>query len=241
MKIDELIKLVSILREKCPWDNNQTLESLKNNVIEEAYEIAEAIEDNNTSAIKEEIGDILFLGLFLVKVLEEEKGVSADSLISTAVKKYKKKHPHVFKTEHLPDQDAVLRYWQRSKVDMFNGIPKTLPALLAAKVIQERAAKVGFDWHSYKGPLKKVDEEIQEVKMSIGSKNLFEEFGDLLFACVNLARHLQLDPEDALRYANKKFVRRFKKIENELKKRGANIEDTSLEEMNRIWDELKRK
>ena len=241
MKFDDLIKLVRTLRKKCPWDRKQTLKSLKNNLIEEAYELIEAIEDDNSDAIKEEIGDILFLGIFLAKILEDEKGISFNKIISATVEKYKSKHPHVFKNINLKDQEAVLKFWQRSKKDIFNGIPKTLSALIAARVIQERASKLGFDWDSHKGPLKKVDEEIREIKRSINSKMVFEEFGDLLFACVNLARHLKLDPEDALRYANKKFVKRFKKIRDVLKKRGKDIEDSNLEEMDKIWEEAKEK
>lgn len=239
MKINDLIQLVKTLRMNCPWDRKQTLKSIKNKVVEEAHEVAEAIEDDDAAEIQEEIGDILFLALFLTIVLEEEKGISVDALISRTVRKYKRKHPHVFKTAHLPDPESVLQYWQKSKKDVFDGIPKTLPALLAAQIIQERAATLGFDWNSYQGPLKKVNEEIREVKKSIKSQKVDEEVGDLLFACVNLARHLQLNPEETLKRANKKFVKRFKKIERELKKRGKNIEEASLEEMDRIWDEIK--
>jgi len=240
MTINELIELVNTLRKKCPWDRKQTLTSLKNNLVEEAYELVAAIEENDRHAIKEEIGDILFLGMFLAKVLEEEKGVHFDEVISAIITKYRDKHPHVFKNMALPDQKEVLKFWQQSKKDIFEGIPITLPALLAAKVIQERASKVGFDWDSHKGPMRKVTEEVREIEKSIGSKKVFEEFGDLLFSCVNLARHLAIDPEDALRYANKKFVKRFRKVKNELKRRGKNLEDAGLEEMDKIWDEIKK-
>ncbi len=167
MKIDELVKLVVILRKKCPWDRQQTLKSLKNNLVEETYELVEAIEADNSMAIKEEIGDILFLGIFLARVLEEEKGFSLKKLLGQTIKKYKHKHPHVFKKKQLSSPEAVLRFWNRNKKDTFRGIPKTLPALLAAKIIQERAAKLGFDWNSHHGPLKKIDEEIRELKQSI--------------------------------------------------------------------------
>jgi tetrapyrrole methylase family protein/MazG family protein len=239
MKINDLIRLAKTLRTKCPWDRKQTLKSIKNKVIEEAHEVAAAIEDDDVLKIQEEIGDILFLALFLTIVFEEEKGIRADALISRAVKKYTDKHPHVFKTMHLPDSESVLQYWHKSKKDVFGGIPQSMPALLAAQIIQERAAKLGFDWDSYRGPLKKVDEEIDEVKKSITSEKSYEEFGDLLFACVNLARHIRIDPEEALKSANKKFVTRFKKIEKELKKRGKQVGEASLEEMDTIWDEIK--
>ncbi|MBA7525186.1 Nucleoside triphosphate pyrophosphohydrolase [subsurface metagenome] len=241
MKIYDLIKLVETLRKECPWDREQTLDSLKNNVIEESYELIEAIEDNDVSSIKEEIGDILFLGFFLAKIFEEEKDIGFDELILSTVKKYKDKHPHVFKEENFSDQDAVLRFWQKTKKDIFAGISKVLPALLAAKIIQERASKLGFDWETHKGPLEKINEEIKEIEKSSKTEDVFEEFGDLLFACVNLARHLSVDPEDALRYANKKFVKRFRKVMEELKKRGKDIEATDLEEMDKIWDEIKKR
>ncbi|MCK4251433.1 nucleoside triphosphate pyrophosphohydrolase [candidate division WOR-3 bacterium] len=241
MKIYDLIKLVETLRKECPWDREQTLDSLKNNVIEESYELIEAIEDNDVSSIKEEIGDILFLGFFLAKIFEEEKDIGFDELILSTVKKYKDKHPHVFKEENFPDQDAVLRFWQKTKKDIFAGISKVLPALLAAKIIQERASKLGFDWETHKGPLEKINEEIKEIEKSSKTEDVFEEVGDLLFACVNLARHLSVDPEDALRYANKKFVKRFRKVMEELKKRGKDIEVTDLEEMDKIWDEIKKR
>jgi MazG family protein len=240
MKIDALLDLVKTLREKCPWDRRQTLASLKNNLVEETYEVVEAIEKDDPSAIKEELGDIIFLGFFLATILEDEKGVKFDDLISTTVKKYKNKHPHVFKDAKLPDEEAVLKFWMAGKTDIFQGIPKTLPALLAAKTIQERAQKLGFDWNSHQGPLEKINEEIQEVKSSINSKEVFEEVGDLLFACVNLARKLNVAPEDALRFANKKFIQRFRKVKSGLQARGKNIEDASLKEMDKMWDEIKR-
>ena len=239
MKIHDLIELVKLLRNKCPWDRNQTLESIKNNVIEESYELVEAIEKGDTAAIKEEIGDFLFLSFFLAMIFQEEKNIDLDELVTSTVTKYQEKHPHVFKKDELKDQDEVLKFWQQSKKDIFSGISKALPALLAAKIIQERASKVGFDWASHEGPLEKVTEEIGELSASIGSEDTLEEFGDLLFACVNLARHLSIDPEDALRYANTKFVNRFRKIKREVETRGKTLEDVSLEEMDRIWDEIK--
>lgn len=240
MKIQDLIELVKALRSGCPWDRAQTLGSIKNNVIEESYELVEAIEKGDTDGIREEIGDFLFLGFFLARVFQDEKNVDLDELIGSTVAKYREKHPHVFKQKKLKDQDEVLKFWQQSKKDMFSGISKTLPALLAAKIIQERASKVGFDWASHEGPLDKVTEELKEVETSIDTKKVFEEIGDLLFACVNLARHLNIDPEDALRFANTKFVDRFRKIKVELESKGKKIEDVSLEEMDRIWDEVKQ-
>ncbi len=240
MKIDSLIELVQILRKKCPWDRVQTIKSLKNNLIEEAYEFVEAVEENNPAALKEEAGDILFLIIFLIAIMEENGITDFENLLSCTIRKYKEKHPHVFKDKKLKDRDAVIEFWNRAKPDPFKGIPKTLPALSAARIIQERAARLGFDWRSADGPVSKIKEEIEELIASRTDSEAFEEFGDLLFACVNLARHLKIDPEDALRYANKKFVVRFKNVLEELKKMGKDVEKTDLEEMDMIWNQKKQ-
>jgi len=202
--------------------------------------LIEAIDQKEKSSIKEEIGDILFLGIFLALVFEQEKGISFDRLITATVKKYRDKHPHVYEAKRLKTSDEVLQYWQKSKNDIFEGIPLTLPALLAAKIIQERTAKTGFDWDSYRGPLKKVIEELHEIRSATNKKKIFEELGDLLFACVNLARHLQVDPEDALRFANKKFVRRFRVVKSRIEKKGKQLHEAGLKEMDSIWNQVKR-
>jgi len=239
--INALIELISALRVQCPWDSKQTLRSLKNKIIEESYELVDAIEKDDPGAIKEEIGDVLFLALFFARIYHDEKGVDPATLISTTVKKYRDKHPHVFKDRDLPDQNAVLRYWHENKEDMFSGLPITLPALLSAKTIQERVSKVGFDWDSHQGPLEKVKEELAEIEREKEKEAVIEEFGDLLFACVNLARHLSVDPEDALRAANSKFIGRFRRVQDELKKRGSSLGKASLQEMDAIWDEIKHR
>jgi MazG family protein len=235
----DLTKLVQILREKCPWDKKQTLDSLKGKIIEEAYELVDAIEHDDLGGITEEIGDLVFLALFLVRILEEQGRASLDGIITSTVEKYKTKHPHVFADKELKDEQAVLRFWHKSKEDVFAGIPTILPALLAAKVIQERASKLGFDWASQAGPMEKIKEEVRELEGSSISQQS-EEMGDLLFSCANLARHYGIDPEDALRQANKKFVRRFRDILKELKRQGKDIDSVGLEEMDKIWDDIKR-
>ncbi|UCD19091.1 MAG: nucleoside triphosphate pyrophosphohydrolase [candidate division WOR-3 bacterium] len=239
MKLDELIDLVKTLREKCPWDRAQTIDTLKNKVIEESYELVDAISENRTEAIVEEIGDVLFLSLFLARILEEEGRTKLDVLINSALEKYRKKHPHVFESKDLKDAHEVLEFWHKSKGDIFAGIPEILPALLAAKVIQERAARVGFDWDTRSGPLEKVREEVGELEKSEEAAR-GEELGDLLFACVNLARHMGVDPEEALRSANRKFVRRFRKVLEVLKKQGKDLDKAGLVEMDAIWDGLKK-
>lgn len=236
----DLVELVKTLREKCPWDRIQTLDSLKSKVIEESYELVEAIEEDKLDAMVEELGDIIFLSLFLIKILEEREQANLDGIITSTIHKYKSKHPHVFADKELKDEKEVLQFWHKSKKDIFAGIPIILPALLAAKVIQERAARLGFDWESHAGPLEKIKEEVGELEDNSDDKQS-EEMGDLLFACVNLARHLNIDPEEALRQANKKFVRRFREVVRRLQEDGKDIEHVSLEEMDKIWDDIKKK
>ena len=239
--IEDLLKLIDTLRARCPWDREQTVVSLKNKVIEEAYELLEAIETNDEKAIKEEIGDLLFLCFFYVRMLKDERHIELDEILRDVIHKYKTKHPHVFQDEQFNTQDEVLAFWHRSKDDIFRGIALSLPALMAAQIIQERARNLGFDWASVRGPMEKVKEEMREVENSTNADDVFEEFGDLLFACVNLGRHLSVESEDALRGANKKFVRRFRALLDELQKQGTDISKLSLEEMDRIWDTIKER
>jgi MazG family protein len=239
--IQELLKLVDTLRTRCPWDRGQTIASLKNKVIEEAYELLEAIETNDEKAIREEIGDLIFLCFFYVRMLKDEKHIELDDILRDVIRKYKTKHPHVYQEEQFKTQDEVLAFWHRSKDDIFRGIALSLPALMAAQIIQERARTLGFDWASVQGPMDKVKEEVREVENSKDKDDVFEEFGDLLFACVNLGRHLAVEPEDALRRANKKFVRRFRALLDELQKQNKDINKLSLEEMDQIWDAIKER
>lgn len=239
MKIDELIKVVRTLRKKCPWDRRQTLRSMRSNLIEEAYETVDAIEKGDKDGLREEVGDFLFLGIFLTELLAAEKGISLPALVRSTVDKYRRKHPHVYAQKKLRTADDVLRYWQRSKKDIFAGIPAALPALIAARLIQERAARLGFDWDSHRGPMRKVAEELRELKGVLKTRRAKEEYGDLLFACVNLARHIGVDPQDALRRASQKFIRRFRRVERELIKRGKKPQDATLREMDLIWNRIK--
>jgi MazG family protein len=213
---------------------------MRSNLIEEAYETADAIEKADPEKIREEVGDILFLGIFLAELLAAEKGIRFRDLIRSTVTKYQSKHPHVYGRRKLRTADDVVRYWQRQKKDVFAGIPSALPALMSARLVQERASRLGFDWESHRGPLRKVSEELGELKACLKSRRVREEYGDLLFACVNLARHIGCDPEDALRRANRKFIRRFRRVERELAKRGKKPQETTLREMDRIWNRIKK-
>lgn len=234
----KLLTLVSTLRKKCPWDKKQSLHTMKNNIIEEAYEVVSAIEKKNLSSIKEEIGDFLFLGIFLSQLLKE-KGIPLNELISATIEKYRVKHPHVFKTKKFKNTKEIVKFWHSSKKDIFQGIPYSLPALFAAQLIQERASRVGFDWNNAEGPLKKIEEEVSELKKAKGRKKLKEEMGDLLFSCVNLARHLNLNPEEILRHANKKFVKRFRKMQKNLKSEGKKFASLTIEDLDKVWEQVK--
>lgn len=235
-----LVRLVKQLRADCPWDRRQTLRSMRNNLIEEAYELVTAIESGQTDDIVEEAGDFLFLGFFIAQLLADERKVSLDRLVRTTVAKYRRQHPHVFGKRSMRTAEEVLDYWQRRKRDAFAGIAPSLPALFAARLIQERAARFGFDWPDEKGPRRKVAEEVRELARARGPRYRREELGDLLFACVNLARHLRIDPEEALRGANRKFVTRFRRVLRQLQREGKSPERARLADMDRIWNQLKR-
>ncbi|MEO0162739.1 MAG: nucleoside triphosphate pyrophosphohydrolase [candidate division WOR-3 bacterium] len=234
----KLFQLVKTLRRKCPWDRRQTLATIKNNVIEEAYEVLAAIEKQDRTALKEEIGDLLFLGFFLCSLMEK-KGITPTEIIQDTITKYKLKHPHVFRSRKFRNTEEIVKFWHSSKKDIFEGIPESLPALMAAKLIQERAARVGFDWADAQGPLQKLVEEIKELEKAGSRRERVDELGDLLFSCVNLARHLKIDPEDALRKANRKFVNRFRTMQRKLIKTRLASSSVTLEEMDKIWNEVK--
>ncbi|MCX7995335.1 MAG: nucleoside triphosphate pyrophosphohydrolase [candidate division WOR-3 bacterium] len=238
--VRELIRLVKTLRKKCPWDRKQTLSTMRSNVIEEAYEVVDAIERKDLSAIREEIGDLLFLGFFLVQLLED-RGIKLKEIVESTVNKYRSKHPHVYKSKKIGSAEEVIRFWHSSKKDVFEGIPYILPALTAARLIQERAAKLGFDWQDKRGPFKKLIEEIDELKNTTSRRGIEEEIGDILFSCVNLARHLKVEPEEALRKANKKFVDRFRKMQKEIVAEKKELNVLSIEEMDRVWNRIKNK
>lgn len=237
--ISGLIKLIRTLRRKCPWDRKQTLNTMKSNIIEEAYEVVDAIEKNDIDSMKEEVGDLLFLGFFLSQLLEN-KGISLKEIVLDTIRKYKTKHPHVFKSKRFKNTKEIIKFWHSSKKDIFQGIPFSLPALLAARLIQERAARVGFDWSDAKGPMRKLIEEIKELEKTCSKNGIKEEIGDILFSCVNLARHLKIDPEEALRQANKKFVKRFRLMQKKLKRENKDLSSMNLEEMDRVWDKIKK-
>ena len=251
---DDLVKIITVLRapDGCPWDREQTHESIKKNFIEETYEVIEAINKKSEPMLKEELGDVL-LQIALHCEMESEKG-SFDfyDVVNDIVQKLVFRHPHVFGEVKADNEDEALIAWNAAKdkeknvkkqSDSMLSVPRELPALMRAEKIQKKAAKVGFDWESSDGAMDKLYEEINELKMAMSNGDSFEieeEFGDLLFTCVNLSRFLKLDSEEALTSASDKFVSRFSKVERLAEERGIDMKEASLDELDSLWDEAKK-
>jgi MazG family protein len=244
---EEYIKLIKKLRKECPWDRKQTIASTRPLVIDEAYELEEAVREKNYNKITEEIGDLLYTVFFLTRILEEKKKTSFKKIENTTMKKLIKRHPHIFGKVKVKTAAEVLTNWEKiksksEKQSMLNRIPKALPALKRAQMIQERVARVGFDWEDKEDVYRKIIEEIDELKEAIKEKkkqDVEEELGDLYFALVNLTRHLKIDAEHTLNLANNKFIGRFNKLEQRFKDKKRNLSDATLAEMDKVWEEIK--
>ncbi len=242
--LDEIWKIVERLRapDGCPWDRAQTNETIRFDLIEEAYEVLDAIEKKEWQSLKEELGDVIFLALLHAKIAEDEGKFSIDDVIGTIVKKMIYRHPHVFGDKKFKNQDELLENWEKSKgYGIFEHVNFSLPALMLAQKVGNRAARVGFDWTKGEDVLEKVKEEIEELKNAKDEEQVEEEIGDLLFSIVNYARHRGINAEDALRKTVKKFVERFSYIEKKAKEKGKELNDMSLEEMDKLWEESKDK
>ena len=252
--ISDLISIVTVLRSPggCPWDRKQTHSSIKKNFIEETYEVIEAINKENPEMLKEELGDIL-LQVALHAEMEREKGVfDFNDVANDIVQKLIIRHPHVFGDVVAENAEEALSSWDSAKAkskgttsqsECMDSVPRELPALMRAQKIQQKAAKVGFDWKDSKGAFDKLDEEINELKTALahGSESEIEdEFGDVLFSCVNISRFLKLDSEEALTGATDKFVERFKKVEALAGERSIDMKASSIEELDALWDEAKK-
>lgn len=252
---DELIKVIQTLRRRCPWDRRQTVASARPLLLNEVYELDEALRRRKRKAIAEELGDYLFMGLFLARILEEKKGVKLKDVINKVVRKLKLRHPHIYGNVKVRDANEVLRNWERIKNrrgrrSILEGVPLALPALQQAQLIQERCKRVGFDWQRPDEVLMKVEEELKELKREIHRQRttgkrlkaeVGEELGDLLFAVVNLCRHLNVDAEGALKDASLKFKRRFGQVEDEFARRGRDLTAVSLDEMEAVWQKVKKR
>jgi len=229
----------------CPWDREQTHESLTRYLIEECYEVIEAIKEKNMEKLQEELGDVLLQVVFHAALAEREGYFSFADVARTVEKKMIRRHPHVFADMNLETSDDVMDHWEgfkkkEGKSRILEGIPVMLPALLRAEKLQYKAARVGFDWPEVQGALDKLKEEMDELAQAQGAE-VEEEIGDLLFALVNVARFKGVEPEQALQKCNDKFVRRFNYIEDALQASGRGWQEVSLEEMDHYWDEAKKK
>jgi MazG family protein len=265
-RIEDLLRVMARLRDPetgCPWDREQTFATIARYTIEEAYEVADAIARNDLDALEDELGDLLLQVVYHARMAEEDGRFAFADVVDAITAKMVRRHPHVFEDASLRDTFLASGTWERIKAEekaergqktgegssVLDDVPVALPALSRAVKLQSRAAKVGFDWPSLAPVLAKAEEEIAELKTALAggqrdkgapaSKKVAEEFGDLLFVVANVARHLKLDPEAALRDANAKFVRRFGCIETALRAEGRAPEDATLEEMDQLWDEAK--
>lgn len=248
---EDLVKIVKILRKECPWDRKQTHESIKDNLIEEAYEAVEAIDNTDFNELKKELGDVLLHVVFHSNMADETEKFTIEDVIYSIQEKLIRRHPHVFGDTQVDNEQQVAENWENIKLkegkeSVLEGIPKQLPALIRAQRMQEKAGNVGFDWqHSPKGEEQvwdKLEEELQEFKEALEKKDQRksrEEFGDLLFSLVNVGRFFGLNAEDSLRSTNKKFISRFQFIEKSLRRENKDIAQTSLKEMDKYWNQAK--
>ncbi len=258
-KFNEFVSIVKRLRKECPWDKEQTNDSIKANTIEEAYEVVEAIDQKNFNELKIELGDLLLHVVFHTVIAEEDNHFTIDDVIDSIQSKLIRRHPHVFGNVKVADSNEVKKNWEEIKLSegresVLDGVPKNLPSLQRAHRLQEKAAKVGFDWDKKEDVWEKVIEEIEEmheiekIKSQIQNNNnqkelqikLEKEVGDVFFAMVNYARFLGINPEDALRLTNEKFINRFNYVQKKVKETGKAINESTLNEMDKFWNESKK-
>lgn len=251
---DRLLTIMDELREQCPWDKKQTIESLRHLTIEETFELSDAILENDMEEIKKELGDILLHIVFYAKIGDEKKAFDIKTVIDSLCEKLIRRHPHIYGDTIATDEEAVKQNWEKIKLkekgntSVLGGVPKSLPALIKSMRIQEKARGVGFDWEEKNQVWEKVEEEMQEFKAEFNADSDKEidrekatgEFGDLLFSLINYARFIEINPEEALEKTNIKFIKRFQYLENAAKKSGKKIEDMTLAEMDVYWEEAKK-
>jgi MazG family protein len=239
-----LLTIMDDLREKCPWDRKQTIESLRNLTIEETYELADAIMQNDLKGIKEEIGDIMLHMVFYAKLGDEKGSFDIADALNAVSEKLISRHPHIYGDVVVKDEEDVKANWEKLKLkegkkSVLEGVPSSLPAMVKAYRMQEKTAKVGFEWENTEQVWEKVQEEIEELKeaMTMSQEKREEEFGDVLFSLINYARFIKVDPETALEKINIKFKRRFEYIEKNAPK---SLDDMTLSEMDVLWNEAKK-
>jgi XTP/dITP diphosphohydrolase len=242
-----LVKIMDELREQCPWDKKQTIDTLRPLTIEETYELADAITDHDWKGIKEELGDILLHLLFYAKIGSEQNQFTLEEVINGISAKLVHRHPHIYGDVQVADEEDVKRNWEKLKLkegkkSVLSGVPPSLPAIVKATRIQEKAKQVGFEWDKKEDVWKKVEEEMGELQEAVsGGKQveIEEEFGDVLFSLANYARFLQIDAEGSLEKTNKKFIRRFQEMETVALSNGKQLSSMTLDEMDAIWNLVK--
>lgn len=254
LAFQRLLKIMNELREQCPWDKKQTMESLRHLTIEETYELSDAILEGDLNEVKKELGDLMLHLVFYSKIASEKSSFDISDVIHGVCEKLITRHPHIYGDVNVKDEEEVRQNWEMLKLKekgnkkVLGGVPKSLPALVKAFRIQEKASGVGFDWDNKEQVWEKVQEELGEFKEAyhgdIGKENLEnskteEEFGDLMFALINYARFLDINPETALERTNKKFIKRFNYLEETSKKDGKQLGNMTLEEMDAYWEKAK--
>jgi XTP/dITP diphosphohydrolase len=248
---DAFLKLVQImdeLREKCPWDKKQTIHTLRQQTIEETYELADALTESDWPGIKEELGDLLLHIVFYAKIGTEQSRFTLEDVIDGVCKKLIRRHPHIYGNVEVRDEEEVKQNWEKLKLkegkpSVLSGVPKALPALVKAMRLQEKAKQVGFEWENKEQVWDKVEEELDELKEAVAHSNSTEiedEFGDVLFSLINYSRFLNIDAENALERTNKKFTRRFTGMERMAAEKQLSLHTLTLEEMDALWNEIKK-
>jgi len=245
---EQLVHIMDELREKCPWDRKQTIHSLRQMTLEETYELTDAITESDWKSIKEELGDLLLHILFYSKIGTEENQFTIEDVIKGISQKLIDRHPHIYGNVEVQSEEDVKRNWEKLKLkegkkSVLSGVPKALPALVKAMRLQEKAKQVGFEWENKEQVWEKVKEEESELNEAITEGDqlkIEEEFGDLVFSLVNFARFLNIDAENALEITNKKFINRFSQMEEKALASGKNLNEMTLQEMDAIWNQIKR-
>lgn len=244
-----LVKIMDELREKCPWDRKQTIHSLRHLTIEETYELADAITDEDWKGVKEELGDLLLHIVFYAKIGAEQSQFSLDEVINGVCDKLIARHPHIYSDVKVNDEEDVKQNWEKLKLkegkkSVLGGVPRSLPSMVKAMRLQDKSRQVGFEWDNREQVWDKVEEEIGELKSAVASGDpdkMEDELGDVFFSLVNFARFLQVDAENALERTNKKFIHRFTSMEAEAASQNRFLHDMTLEEMDGLWNDIKKR
>ncbi|MBL4670201.1 MAG: nucleoside triphosphate pyrophosphohydrolase [Flavobacteriales bacterium] len=243
---ERLLTIMDELREKCPWDQKQTIQSLRHLTIEETYELTDAIIENDLDEVKKELGDLMLHLVFYAKIASETNTFDIADVLNSICEKLIHRHPHIYGDVKVADEEEVKRNWEKlklkeGKTSVLEGAPKSLPALVKAIRIQDKARGIGFDWDNKEQVWDKVNEEIEELQVEIKAESdqIEAEFGDVLFSLINYGRFLNINPEDALEKTNKKFIKRFQYLESESKKDGKELSEMSLTEMDVYWNKAK--